>query len=486
MENQIRPTIMERLRAARDVMMGRIPQQKGTASPFFWGNFVQNSVMPQSKAGLNYQKLRSLSETPIPRRAIRYIKSQVSRLDKGFVPKKGKKLSSKQQKMLDSLNAVMNTPNGQDTWVTMLEKWIEDMLVLGWSTTVVKEWDKPEHPLLLFPSDAASFQIFMDWSGSPKHRRYAQFDLHGKQVDFLPSELFTIIFDPRTSEPFGLAPLAACANEVEYLLSAMGYASSVASQAHPKKALHLGEDADSEFVREVRMYWADEVEGRGRLPILGGTKAPTSIELGADSDESLFLKWQQSLILIIANAFGLDPQKMNIIMGVNRSTGDTLDDSTDESAIRPIATCIETAINNFFLRRFDLYDVAEFKFHFTTSNTDRKALAVLHQIMLQDDELTVNEARAEMGFPPLPIDPCTGVSKGDYTLTEYRARYGQAPTPDVEGEGESGADSTSEKDKETMPKSEKGQNGVYSAKAPKEKPMNQGKELNTEKPKDNS
>ncbi|MCH3026210.1 hypothetical protein K3W74_14845, partial [Listeria monocytogenes] len=81
------------------------------------------------------------------------------------------------------------------------------------------------------------------------------------RVDFLQTELFTIKFDPRTSAPFGLAPLASCASEVEYLLSAMAYASSVASQAHPKKALHLGEDADEEFVREVRVYWRDEIEG---------------------------------------------------------------------------------------------------------------------------------------------------------------------------------------------------------------------------------
>lgn len=460
-------TFMERFMAAKDVMLGRIPKQKGQASPFFWGNFVQNSVMPQSKPEINYQKLRALSETPIPRRAIRYIKSQVSRLDKGFVVKKGKKLTAMQKKQIEVLNAVLESPNGQDTWTTMLEKWIEDMLVLGWSTTVIKEWDKKEHPLLLFPSDAASFQVYMDWNGSPKMRRYAQFDLHGQRVDFLPSELFTIIFDPRTSDPFGLAPLSACANEVEYLLQAMAYSSSVASQAHPKKLLHLGEDADSEFVRETRVYWSDEVEGRGRLPILGGTKAPTSIELGADSDESLFLKWQERLILIIANAFGLDPQKMNIIAGINRSTGDTLDDVSDEGSIRPIAACIETAINDFFLRRYDLYDVAEFKFKFTTSNTDRKALAVIHQIMLQDETMTVNEAREEMGYPPLPIDPKTGVSKGDYTLTEYRARYG------ISMVGDTGA-------REALPNHEKGKNGVYSAKQPKEKAMNQGKELITD------
>lgn len=462
---------MQRLKAAADVMLGRIPQQKGTASPFFWGNFTQNSTMPQNKPDVNYQKLRKLAETPIPRRAIRYVKSQVGRLDKSIIPKKGVKLTAKEQKMVEALNAVLESPNGEDNWNSMIEKWIEDMLVLGWSTTVVKDWSEhPEHPLLLFPSDAASFQIFTDWDGSPKTRKYAQFDLRGNRVDFLPSELFVVKFDPRTSDPFGLAPLASCAQEVEYLLSAMAYASSVASQAHPKKALHLGEDADTEFVQEVRVYWHDEIEGRGTMPIIGGTKAPTSIELGADSDESLFLKWQERLILVIANAFGIDAQKMNVIAGINRSTGDTLDDSTDESSIRPIAWCIENAINQYFIRRFGLFNKAEFKFQFTTSNTDRKALAVFHQIRLQDDSMTINESRAEMGDPPLPIDPETGISKGDYTLTEYRARYGSIV----------GTTNGNEEDQKTD--AEKGNNGVHGAGAPKEKALNKGKELNTDTP----
>jgi hypothetical protein len=310
--------------------------------------------------------------------------------------------------------------------------------------------------------------------------------MHGQRVDFLPGELFTITFDPRTCEPFGMAPLAACANEVEYLLQAMAYANSVASQAHPKKALFLGEDADTEFVKEVRVYWGDEVEGRGKLPIFGGTKQPQAIELGQDSDQSLFLQWQQHLILIIGNAFGLDPQKLNILASTNRSTGAQMDDATDESALRPIAACIENAINNFFLRRYDLYDVAEFQFRFTTSATDKKALAVLHQIRLQDDSMTINESRDEMGDPPLPNDPETGKSKGDYTLTEYRSRYGVDNTFQITDNITPQPGQPNEGSNDMVPKDQQGNNGVNSAKAPKEQSLNKGDELNTEKPKTNS
>ena len=423
----------ERLKAATDAMLGRIPEQKGHANPYFWGSFIQNQGgSASSKAEMNYIKLRALSETSVPRRAIRFIKTQVSRLECGIEVKTGQKATAKQLQIISALNNTFNSPNGEDTWNSFCEKMIEDLLVIGWSTVVVKDWSvSADHPLLLFPSDAASFQIYTDWDGSPRTRKYAQFARNGERVDFLPSELFTIKFDSRTSEPFGLSPMSVCAQEVEYLLNAMAYAGGVASSAHPKKLLHLGEDADGEFIKEVRMYFKDDIEGRNSLPIMGGTKAPTTLDLGADTDEALFLKHQQHLITLVANTFGLDPQKMGILGSMNKSTGDSLDSVTDDGAIRPVAHAIEEAINNYFLRRFGIYEVAEFKFRFTTSQNDVKALAVLHQLRLQDDSMTINEARNEMGQAPMPVDKQLGHSPGDFLLSEFRAHIVKKYAPPV-------------------------------------------------------
>lgn len=416
-------TFVERLRAAADAMLGKVPPQKGYPNPYFWGSFVQNyNGSVNSRNELNYVKLRQLAETAVPRRAIRFIKTQVARLDCGIEVRSGKKATAKQQQIIDSLNNVFNSPNGEDTWYSFCEKMIEDLLVIGWSTVVVKDWpEHSDHPLLLFPTDAASFQIYMDWDGSPNTKKYAQFSRRGEVTDFKPTELFVIKHDPSSATPFGLAPMAVCAQEVEWLLNAMSYSGSIASSAHPKKLLHLGEDADPEFVKEVRMYFQDDIEGRGNLPIMGGTKSPTTLDLGATNDESLFLKYQDRLQALIASTYGLDPQKFGILTQMTKSTGDSLDSVTDDGAIRPIAHMIESAINDYFLRRFGIYDVAEFKFRYTTSQNDVKALAVLHQLRLQDDSMTINESRIEMGNAPLPIDKDLGKSPGDMTLSDYRA-----------------------------------------------------------------
>jgi hypothetical protein len=433
-------TFIERLRAAADAMLGKIPAQKGYANPYFWGSFIKNyNGSVSSKNDLNYMKLRQLSETAVPRRAIRFIKTQVSRLDCSIELRSGQKATAKQKQIMDALNNVLNSPNGEDDWSSFCEKMIEDLLVVGWTTVVVKDWaEHPDHPLLLFPSDAASFQIYTDWDGNPNSRKYAQFNRNGEMVDFKPSELFVIKYDSRASDPFGLSPMAVCAQEVEWLLNAMAYAGSVASTAHPKKLLHLGEDADPEFVKEVRMYFEDEIEGRNAMAIMGGTKSPSSIELGASNDESLFLKHQERLITLVSSTFGLDAQKFGILSAMTKSTGDSLDSVTDDSAIRPMAHMIESAINNYFLRKFGIFEVAEFKFRYTTSQNDVKALAVLHQLRLQDDSMTINESRIEMGNAPLPYDKDLKKSPGDMTLSEYRAwveaKYGAIAAASVQVE----------------------------------------------------
>jgi hypothetical protein len=194
--------------------------------------------------------------------------------------------------------------------------------------------------------------------------------------------------------------------------------------------------------------------------------------------------------------------KFNITVGINRSTGDTLDDASDEGAIRPLASQIENAINQHFLNYFGLSDVCEFKFRFTTSFSDRKSLAVIHQIQLQDDMLTINEARREAGYPDLPIDKTLGYSKGDLTLTEYRGIFGATVTlQDAVGIDEdmgtggmldiqketADANAQAKTQPKTSPKQVQtqnnngGNNGVHGTPRPKDKAMNQrtDKSLNT-------
>lgn len=370
---------------------------------------------------MNFTKLRAFSESPIPRRAIDYIKNQVSMLKWDIVAKNGNALTDEQKKKAAIVRNILEQPNRKTPWRPYIEMIVEDMLVIGHSPTEKRPWPQnKDKPMALYPFDAASLELYADWNGSENDAKYAQVDRYGHVIDFKDKEIMYLRYNPRTNTPWGLSPLEVAAQTIDYLLGTQAYAGSATSKTTAKKALDLGEDIDQEQIKEFRQWWRDEIEGRGRTPIIGGSKGAKSIELGATNDEALFLKWQQFLINQIANAFGMDSQKFGAVLA-SRATGDILDDATDEGAIRPLADSIAAAINLEIIQELGFTDL-EIQFRWTTNYKDRKSLASIHQIYLTQDTMTIDEARAEIGLPPLPN------GKGQYTLAEYRAIYGVANT----------------------------------------------------------
>lgn len=501
---------MERLQAAFDLLVGRYPRGKAVEQPYFFGSGIgaggqKRSGLPAQR--ISIQKLRRFSETPIPRRLINYIRSQITRLAWGIEPLDGVTLNRQQQERIQQLKRVLRDPNPDDSWDSWLGALVDDMLVVGWGVSEVRQFPAggEDHPYLLWPVDGASIQIDREWDGAPRTPRYWQTNYmrvtpgDDQDIPFLNNELMVMKYTPRTSTPFGLAPIEVAITEISYLLDAMAFAGRTASSAQPKKLLFF-KGMSTEQLREYREYWHNVVLGSGEMPMMSGEDAQT-LELGLVTDQNLFLKWQEFLIAVIADAFGVDVQKVNLIVGINRSTGDTLDDATDESVIAPLAATIEQYVNKFLLPLFDLADVAEFKFRFTTSNTDRKNLAVVHQMYAQMDTLTIDEIRAEMGKPPL-VHPKTSEPLGGYTLSAYRAmwkslqstvdgpeeankaiqeQFNAPPNGETVNNAEkssSGSNKESgENSNNTNPdESQRGGNGVYSSSKPKDKPLNRADE----------
>jgi phage portal protein BeeE len=494
--------IFTRLRAAIDAFSGKVPQGKAEQHPLYLNFNVGTLGQPTQNSKVNHQMLRNFSENAVVRRAIDYIRNQVCRLAWDFETiLLDKKLTADQKRRVQLLKDCLSNPNPNDDWMTWIGQLIEDSLVIGQSYTENKEFTghEKDHPYLWYPVDAASVQVYLDWDGDPRKPRFAQFDLKGRRIDLKTTELFEMVHNKRSNTPFGLSPVEVAVHQIQYLLEAQNYAGKTASNATPKKLLSLGSDVGETQVQAYRRYFKDEIEGRSHLPIIGGTEDPKSIELGHTGDQALFLQWQAFLIGIIASTFNLDAMKFNLVVGINRSTGDTLDDVSDEGAIRPMAQQIEYYINRHIVPLFGLDGVVKFRFQYTTSFQDRKSLSVIHQIYLQAETMTINEARREIGLPPLPYSNLIGMSKGDLTVSEYRAIFGGTNTlQDSVGvdsdtktenpireemetnaektkhdmqEGENG--SNRPKNETQDPNNNGGNNGVHGAPKPKEKSMNQ-------------
>lgn len=461
----------DRISAAISAFQGKAPFGKNEKTPFFYGYTSSGTGQASYNVKVNPQKLRAFSETAVVRHAIDYIRNQVSKLDWDIQPLPGKKFTASNQKQVDIVKNVFRKPNVDDNFMTFTGQMIEDMLCVGSGTFEVKKWDNnADNPYLLYPVDSSSIQIYLDWNGLPTQRRYAQNDLQGKQIDFTPQEMVMMKFTPRTSTPFGMGPVESAYQMIQYLLDAQAYAGKTASSSTPKKLLYMGAEVTDTQLKEFRLYWQNEVEGRSNQPIIGGTDNVQSVELGAANDQSLYLQWQATLVSIIANAFGLDAMKFSAFLSMSRSSGETLDSMSDEGAIRPMAHILEHYYTQ-LLSLFGLDGVAEFKFQFITSMDDKKSMSAVHQIYANMDVMTINEIRSEIGLQPLEVDPETGKSIGDLTISAYRAKYG-TPPPVTADNGDSN-DPEKAKGEVNGDKSKTGNeeknNGVNGASKPKDK-----------------
>ena len=287
--------------------------------------------------------LRRFAETPVVRRAINVIKDRVAAMDwqirlrRGFAPGEGNApddLDEVSQRLL-ALRRTLEEPNAVDSFRTLIEQVIEDALTGGYGAIEMEPTGDPERPAMLWPVDGASIRINPRWDGQPDTPRYAQVtagQAESNAIDLCDSQLIYVRMNPRSFTPFGLGALEVAFESVNQFLSAHRFAGKLAANSVAQYALWLNEATPSQHDRLIR-WWQDEIEGTGRVPLISTEQKPEVLRFAQGTDADLRLAWQEFLIRMIANAFGLPPLLLGLESDVNRSTAAELADEAFRGAI---------------------------------------------------------------------------------------------------------------------------------------------------------
>jgi phage portal protein BeeE len=205
--------------------------------------------------------------------------------------------------------------------------------------------------------------------------------------------------NPRSFTPFGLGPLEVAFESVNQFLSAHRFAGKLAANSVAQYALWLNEATPAQHDRLIR-WWQDEVEGTGRVPVLSTQQKPEILRFAQGTDADLRLAWQQFLIRMVANAFGLPPLLLGVEGDVNRSTATELADEAFRGAILPMAQLLAGHITRDLFAKCIGWRDFEFVFNDLNARDEATELAVQVQL-LQAGVLTVDEVRAMRGMAPL-------------------------------------------------------------------------------------
>jgi HK97 family phage portal protein len=351
--------------------------------------------------------LRRFAETPIVRRAINVIKDRIAAMDWQVRVRRGVKAGdvADGDRKLRALRRMLEEPNAVDSFRTLIEQAIEDALTGGFGAIEMELTGDEDRPAMLWAVDGASIKINGRWDGQVETPRYAQAmpgQLESSAVELLDNQLMYIRMNPRSFTPFGLGPLEVAFETVNQFLSAHRFAGKLAANAVAQYALWLNEATPAQHDRLIR-WWQDEIEGTGRVPLISTEQKPEVLRFAQGTDADLRLAWQEFLIRMVANAFGLPPLMLGLEADVNKSTASEMADEAFRGAISPLATLLAGHITRDLFGKCVGWREFEFVFNELNARDEETELAVQVQL-LQAGVLTVNEVRAMRGLNPLVRD----------------------------------------------------------------------------------
>lgn len=373
--------------------------------------------------------LRKFAETPVVRRAINVIKDRIVAMDWQVRVRRGEAAGEigYVNRKLKALRRVLEEPNATDSFRTLLEQAIEDALTGGFGAIEMEATGDPEIPAQMWPVDGATVRVNAKWDGLAESPRYEQVVpgqgigteglrdqgtaglgyAHG--VPLRDDQLMYIRMNPRSFTPFGLGPLEVAFETVNQFLSAHRFAGKLAANSVVQYALWLNEATPAQHERMIR-WWQDEIEGTGRVPLISTEQKPEVIRFAEGTDADLRLAWQQFLIRMVANAFGLPPMLLGLEGDVNRATAAELNDEAFRGAIEPLAKLIAGHITRDLFTKCIGWREFEFVFNDLSARDEDTELAIQVQL-LAAGVLTVDEVRAMRGLAPLVQGQATPASK---------------------------------------------------------------------------
>src|SRR5271165_1780409 len=358
---------------------------------------VRAGVMPKPSPA----NLRRFAEMPIARKAINTIKDRVAGMQWRIQPRRGRALDDLPDATARVATLVLNfeQPNPQDSFRSMIEQVLEDLLVGGFGAIELDLTGDAERPVVLWPVDGARIRIRTDWDGNPTSPRYVQGTgqfMPNAEITLADEELSYIRLNPRTHTPFGLGKLEVAFETIYEFLGAHRYAARLASNTVVQYALWLQNLTPQHHERLIR-WWQDEIEGTGKVPILSVESKPEVLRFGAGTDADLRLQWQEFLIRIIADAFDLPPMLLGLERDVNRNTATTQYDDAFRTAVVPVARLMAEHLTRDIISKRLGWNDLEFVF----TDVDAPNELEQAQILVGCGVLTVNEVRRMRGLPAL-------------------------------------------------------------------------------------
>jgi len=411
---------------------------------------------PRDWSGANltsFQKLRALADVDLVRIVIQDVKGQILGMERAVALKEGVKETPDTAKQIERVKAWVDHPDPGAglSFRRWLSKVLEEVLVTD-ALSLYPLHDRGQRfadptgrPYGLRQIDGATIIPLVDALGQPPVAPDPAFEqvIQGRvETTFRMGELWYLPRFPRPDSPYGRSNTECVLITINLALRAdLADLSYYTDGTLPDGLYAIAADWSPDQVRTYQEDFDAVLEGneaqRRRIRFV---PTGTFSETKKRAWDYQFREW---MARVVAWAFQVSP--MPIAKQMNRATGETMEQSTIESGVRPLAEFIEEPINQFIAGPLACPDV---EMHFGSDETEDGTLVKDRNVAyLGRGVRTINSVRreigedvidSEIGDEPLWDTPAGPVLLKDIIArrkAEMAALAAPAPTPLPRDEG---------------------------------------------------
>jgi phage portal protein BeeE len=351
---------------------------------------------------ISFEQLRKIAKyDSLIRICVNTIKKEVAQSTWDIIPRKGWETTVNQKHVEQATNLFLEPNSNGETLRVLLERILEDLLVLD-AATIEKVWNLKGELLELNSVDGATIRpVFNIYGEVDPNYAFVQV-INGKTMaEFKKNEMIYIMQNPQNdimTFGYGLSPIESILLQVQASLNADMYnARSFSEDNIPPGILDLGDMSEDEANRFKALWDATVVGNTQKMKFVwGSNNSKKYIPFQQNNKDMQFVEYVDWLSRIKLAVYGLSTLDANITQDVNRSTAETQYNISNSRGIRSVKKLIEEYFNREILMAMGFNDVV-FKFDELPNIQDKKTQAEIDKIYIETGVTDPNEVRVREG-----------------------------------------------------------------------------------------
>ncbi len=376
-----------------------------SGSPFFLGDGTKDVVI---RKGVDFTTLRSFAEIyDVARACINRRKRQIERVDWSVVPVDGNKNRGDYQKDINLVEDFFSEPSGKySTFREFVAKLTEELLTID-AGVVWKDYEGFSLKKLVVVDGATiKRRVYSDGSlPEAPDIAFEQWIQGSKAGQWTTEEMFYAVLNPRSTTPYGLAPLESLILGVDAAVKAQLYNTNILTEGNiPEGFYSLPENYTPKEIADFQQWFDSVISGnpaQHKIKFMpGGTG--TGYNAPVKPKDMRFIEYEKWLLMKTCAIFDVPPSEIGFTEDVNKATSQVQEEIGAKAGLLPILFTLK-----------DIFDVIiqedmglpHLQWHwYALDKKDELRDAQVADTMIRLGAISVDEWRQENSLEPIGVD----------------------------------------------------------------------------------